>query len=145
MSNSWSIHSCGKRLYVHVLDMVDTAFSCGRILIVYWFLQESFKVKESSSIKSEMQIGLLRLYLVRQVYEVQPILGTLGGTLLLIIITVNYEKFSMCHTNTVNVNTVQKNWKYQIVFIFYYRNFIFYEYWPMHWMRQKALSRPHWG
>ncbi len=30
----WWIYSYGKRLYVHVFDMVDTAFSYGRALIV---------------------------------------------------------------------------------------------------------------
>ncbi len=33
-SSVWSIHYCGKRLYVHMFDMVDTAFRYGRALIV---------------------------------------------------------------------------------------------------------------
>ena len=31
-----------------MFDVVDTAFSYGSALIVCWFLQESFEVKESS-------------------------------------------------------------------------------------------------
>ena len=33
-SNFWSIRYCGKRLYVHMFDMVYTAFSYGRTLVV---------------------------------------------------------------------------------------------------------------
>ncbi len=33
-SNFWSIHYYGKRLYVHMFNAVDTAFSYGRALIV---------------------------------------------------------------------------------------------------------------
>ncbi len=51
-------------MYIMV-DMVDTAFSYGRALIVCEFLQETLKVKESIVyMKSEMQI--LRFYLVGQ-------------------------------------------------------------------------------
>ncbi len=46
-SKFWSIHYCGKRLYVHMFDMVDTAFSYGRALVGCKFLQESSKVKGS--------------------------------------------------------------------------------------------------
>ena len=38
----------GKRLYVQLFNMADTAFSYGRALIICQFVQESFKVKESS-------------------------------------------------------------------------------------------------
>ncbi len=48
MSNLWSIHYCSKRLYVHIFSVVDTALSYGRALIICLFLQESFKVKQSS-------------------------------------------------------------------------------------------------
>ena len=44
MSNFWSIHYCGKRLYVHYV-WYDRY---GRALIVCQFVQESSKVKESS-------------------------------------------------------------------------------------------------
>ena len=46
--NLRSVHSHGKRLYGHIFDMVDTAFSYCRALIVCYFLQESSKVKEST-------------------------------------------------------------------------------------------------
>ena len=39
-----------------MFDMVDTAFSCGRALIVCEFLQETSKVKKVVCMKSEMQI-----------------------------------------------------------------------------------------
>ena len=35
-------------MYVHIFDLVDSAFSYGRALIACWFLQESFKLIESS-------------------------------------------------------------------------------------------------
>ena len=43
-----SIHSHVKRLYLHMLDIVDTPFGYERELIVCLFLQDFFKVKGSS-------------------------------------------------------------------------------------------------
>ena len=46
--------------------MVDTVFSYGRALIVCEFLQETLKAKKVVCMKSEMQILILRFYLVEQ-------------------------------------------------------------------------------
>ena len=47
--NFWSIKYYGtKKLYEHVFDMVDTAFSYVGALVVFYTLNESSKVKESS-------------------------------------------------------------------------------------------------
>ncbi len=48
MSNFWSFHYCGKRLYIHMSDIVGTPFSYGRELIVCSSLQEFSKTKEST-------------------------------------------------------------------------------------------------
>ena len=47
-SNFTLIHSHAKRLYIHMIDIVDAAFSYERELIVCSFLQISSKVKGSS-------------------------------------------------------------------------------------------------
>ncbi len=57
-----SIHNCSKRLYVHMFDVVDTAFSYGRALIICLLVQESSKVKESSL--HEMWMQIRHFYLV---------------------------------------------------------------------------------
>ncbi len=48
MSNFSSIHFHTKRLYEHMFDIVDTAFSYGRELIVCLSLQEFSKTKENT-------------------------------------------------------------------------------------------------
>ncbi len=57
MCNFWSIHFHGKRLYAHMFNMVDTAFSNGRALFYRLLISSGiFQGKKIVCMKSEMQI-----------------------------------------------------------------------------------------
>ena len=70
MYNFYLIHSHAKKLYLHFFDIVDTAFSCERELIVCSFPQDFFKGKGSrlQLIFNEHTAFLLCGAAVRSVY-----------------------------------------------------------------------------
>ncbi len=64
MSNFLSNHFHTKRLYVHMFDIADTAFSYGRGSTVCWSLQDFPRQKKVLCVWSKMQI--LHFYFVGQ-------------------------------------------------------------------------------
>ena len=58
-----AIHTFAKKLYLRVFDIVDTAFSSERELIVCSFLQD-FSMEKGSSLQLICKMNILRFYFV---------------------------------------------------------------------------------